>query len=91
MWKRGKIEEKQGEYIEGHLPVERIFEIIGLGREKQIQNNNKEKLKSLYKILKITPEDIEKVGQIFVERVKSEEKDKGEVREWKKKMRYIKE
>ena len=71
---RIKRTRENGEYTEEHLPVNDLFDLIGLAQNKEQdeekENSKVDKLLKLYESYGITEEDIKSVTRVFSERVK---------------------
>lgn len=71
---RIKRTRENGEYTEEHLPVNDLFDLIGLSQNKEQdeekENSKVDKLLKLYESYGITEEDIKSVTRVFSERVK---------------------
>ena len=65
---RLKKSRENREYVEGHLGVDVLFDIIGLGKETEEHDVKKDKLMQLYRDYEITEEDIKSVTRMFAER-----------------------
>ena len=65
---RLKKSRENREYVEGHLGVDTLFDIIGLGKETKEHDVKKDKLMQLYRDYEITEEDIKSVTRMFAER-----------------------